>query len=55
MSVLYCKNMRCSEAQKGKPCTAAHDCDFFIWDIEKQKGEKPTDEKNDKTGRNLRE
>lgn len=33
----YCKNMRCSEARKGKPCTAYEHCEMFKWDIEKEK------------------
>ena len=46
MSAKYCKNVRCSE-NKGKPCAVADDCPFFKWDIEKQKGETPKEEKKD--------
>ena len=33
----YCKNKRCS-MDKDKPCPVFDDCDFGIWDIERQKG-----------------
>lgn len=46
MNGRYCKNMRCSEARKGKPCTAYEHCDMFLWDIEKEKGNKPTSDLN---------
>ncbi len=39
MGAKFCKEYRCSE-NKGKPCTAADDCPMFVWDIERQKGEK---------------
>ena len=46
MSARYCKNMRCSGARTGKPCSAASSCDMFLWDIEKEKGNKPTSDLN---------
>ena len=37
----YCKNKRCS-MDKSKPCPVFDDCDFGIWDIDRQKGQTPT-------------
>lgn len=39
MGAKYCKNMRCS-GRKDKPCPSADDCHFFIWDIDKERGQK---------------
>lgn len=44
MSAKYCKVKRCSE-NKGKPCVVADDCPMFKWDIERQLGKKPKEEK----------
>lgn len=47
MSAKYCKNTRCSGMKDGKPCAVADNCDLFIWDIERQKGEKKEVSKDD--------
>ncbi len=41
MGTKYCKRKGCSEASKG-PCSAADNCHLFEWDIEREKGNKPT-------------
>ena len=41
MSAKYCKEYRC-ESNNGKPCAAADDCFLFKWDIDRERGNKPT-------------
>ena len=40
MSAKYCKQWRCSEARKGKPCNSFDNCGMAVWDIDKEKGQK---------------
>ena len=40
MGAKYCRNLRCPDASKGKPCTAADNCFLFIWDVDREKGDK---------------
>ena len=39
MGAKYCKNDRCS-GKKDKPCPSADDCHFFMWDIDRERGQK---------------
>lgn len=41
MGAKYCKNVRCSEAKGGKPCAVADECPMFLWDVGREKGNKP--------------
>ena len=41
MGAKYCRNLRCPDASKG-PCTAADNCFLFIWDVDREKGDKKT-------------
>lgn len=42
MGAKYCKHIRCSGMQGGGPCKSADECQLFQWDIDKEKGNKPT-------------
>ena len=39
MGAKYCKNERCTESKKGV-CVTADSCAFFLWDIDREKGDK---------------
>lgn len=41
MAAKYCKEHRC-QLNDGNPCKAADDCFLFKWDIDREKGNKPT-------------
>ena len=41
MGAKYCKEFRCS-ANDRKPCRSADDCWLFKWDIDRERGKKPT-------------
>ena len=40
MSAKYCKEYRCSDARRNKPCNTADECPMFKWDIDREKGDK---------------
>lgn len=40
MAAKFCRNDRCSR-KKDTPCPSSDDCNFFIWDIDRQLNKKP--------------
>ena len=47
MGAKYCIHTRCNGMKGGEPCAVADDCPMFKWDIERQKGEKKEEGKDD--------